>query len=320
MTTYPAKTLLRYFPSLDSAAHYTAVVLADGRIYQIKSPSNEHIHLNSVDDWLHSLPGFPTTESLVVSTQKEERKKNEKPKKKKFNVPSKYQSKYTPLKWGRNIYYSMKQFAPSLLEREDVIDLYNSFIEVLSVHHPNIYISITGGANMLMRGISMEGHTGIPVYYTFMHARSTAMYGTTEKKEKKEENEKIIEGYRAAYMPLYDAIKRDIVPVIDRFKADYIANSTIKYANNRITKLIQKQIMLQARFNHSMKVLEREVQSCKDTIYKCENRVPKKYEWDLVTAVIAAPSVVPSVTPSVTPSILPCPVCAKSTCSSTCTC
>lgn len=274
-----SKTLLRYFPSLDSAAHYTAVVLADSRIYQIKSPASETAYFDTMEAWLESLPGSPSADALVVSTKDEEKKQKErtKPKKKKFNVPTKYEAKYTPLKWGRHIYYSMKILAPSLLEQEEVMDAYNAFIEVLSVPQPNVYISVPQWHEKFLRGISMEGFTVLPVHYNFMTTYATS---TTALAEKKKENEKIIDGYRAAYLPLYDRIKQVIVPVLDHLRAERYSKQMVDYHNKLLTKAINAQILLQHRFDKQMKYIQKNIAEHVKAIEEYKVIKTKTYEWD----------------------------------------
>jgi hypothetical protein len=281
MTTYPPKTLLRFFPSLDSAAHYTAIVLADDRIYQIKSPANETVYFDTMEAWLESLPGSPSADALMVSTKDEEKKQKEstKPKKKKFNVPTKYETTYTPLKWGRHVYYSMKELAPSLLQQEEVMDAYNAFIEVLSVPHPTVYISVPQFNKKYLRGISMEGFTVLPVQYSFSAFHSGKMVNQADM----EENKKLIDGYRAAYLPLYDRIKRDIIPVIDRLREERYSKRLVDHHNKLLTKTIHAQVLLQQRFNHQMKHIQNRIAEHVKAIDIYKVIKTKTYEWDVGT-------------------------------------
>ena len=135
MSTYAAKSILRFYPadSNSTDVHYSAVVLADARVYQIKSPSNEKTIFDTVESWLQSLPGSPSADALLIDQKgnneqkekNEKKEKQEKQKKKKYNVPTERQSRGTLLKWGRHVYYAIKTLVPALLEKEEVIEAYN---------------------------------------------------------------------------------------------------------------------------------------------------------------------------------------------------
>jgi hypothetical protein len=63
MPSFPFQpnTLLRYYPVGGSHHHYTAVVLADGRVLQVKDPNkrrSKKIMFESPVAWADSLPEF----------------------------------------------------------------------------------------------------------------------------------------------------------------------------------------------------------------------------------------------------------------------
>lgn len=61
--SYPANTMLRYYPSTCGSDHYTARVLRNGTIFQVKPQKQS---FESLDNWLQSLSGQPTQADLRV--------------------------------------------------------------------------------------------------------------------------------------------------------------------------------------------------------------------------------------------------------------
>jgi len=63
MSSFPFQpnTILRYYPIGGSPIHYSAVILADGRVLQVKDPftyRKTKKMFTSVVEWSHSLPKF----------------------------------------------------------------------------------------------------------------------------------------------------------------------------------------------------------------------------------------------------------------------
>lgn len=70
---YPTGTTFRYFLS-DSVKHYTAVMLKDGRVLEVKNPdSTEKETYEDLDEWLMSLPGDVHESDLSINGAKQER-------------------------------------------------------------------------------------------------------------------------------------------------------------------------------------------------------------------------------------------------------
>jgi len=285
MSTYAPKSMLRFYPT-DSDAHYTAVILENEKVYQIKSPTNEKMEFDSVEEWLHSLPGSPSADALIVHSAEQEnqqvkqvKKEKEKEKKKKFNVPSKVKTRGgNPLKWGRHVYLSMKTLVPSLLEKEGVMDAYNDFIDVLSVPRPNIVIYITGGANSHLHGINLEGYDTIPVHCNVLHASA---HQTIEKnKERLVQRDEMIQACRKAYLPLYELIKREMVPLIEQKKRDQLNRGMIAYHTVQVRKVVQKQIRAQEKFDAVMQRMEKNIEYNKKQIQIYTNMPRKRYDWE----------------------------------------
>lgn len=289
---YPARSTIRFQTS------HTAVVLKDNRIYQVKSPSNEKVFFDTVEQWVQSLPGPPSADVLVVTTTESEKKKitEKKPIKKCFHVPNKKISRYGGLKWGRHIYYAIKQMAPALLADDAIMDAYNTFIAAMAVEQP-LYIGIPYGAHKYFRGISLEDHGTIPVQCTILnpHKKPHA--------ELQVEKQEILVAYRAAYLPLYELIKRTIVPIIETHAVERRKKELTAYHTSLLMKVIQKQHRMRKVFEHKMKQYDSQVEYYQKMIEQEKNEKRRIFDWELPAA-----------------SQDPCPVCAKPMCVSNCSC
>lgn len=70
---YPTGTTFRYFLS-DSVNHYTAVMMKDGRVLEVKNPdSTEKETYEDLDEWLMSLPGDVHESDLSINGVKQDR-------------------------------------------------------------------------------------------------------------------------------------------------------------------------------------------------------------------------------------------------------
>ena len=64
---YSPKSILRFFPSPDQPEHYSAVVLNNQEILQVKTPTGKTKMLyDSVEQWLESISEKPTLNQLVI--------------------------------------------------------------------------------------------------------------------------------------------------------------------------------------------------------------------------------------------------------------
>jgi hypothetical protein len=297
----------------NSDSHYTAVILADQRVYQIKSPTNPNTKtfFDTVETWLAFLPGAPQKEDLQVTTKQshkeKEKEKEPKPKKRTFHVPN-HKVSATALKWGRHIYYSIKKHAPTLLKREDVLEAYNEFIRVLAVPQSTVTLHLQTGSDKYLRMISMENHMILPVQYSVMwRYRVMPFQINTEEYNKSLEDKKatdqIVQGYHDAYMPLYELIKRDIVPIIEEIKDTIVAKRCITQTEKEMIMMIQQKIKLEGKVSHC----DRWIQIYQTRIQELAIRPPKTFSWDKPEAEKPEAN-------------KPCPICAKSQCTSGCNC
>lgn len=292
---YPYRSTIRFQTS------HTAVVLKDDRIYQVKSPSNEKVYFDTVDQWVQSLPGPPSMDDLIVTTTESEKKKitEKKSIKKRFHVPQKGVARYGGLNWGRHVYYSIKQVAPALLADEAIMEAYNAFIEVMSLERP-ICIYSPSGPHKYFRGISLENHDTIPVQCTILNL----LYKTpSELQAKKLE---ILAEYRAAYLPLYELIKRTMVPIIETYAVERRAKASIVYTTKLLMKVVHKQNRVRKLYENTMEGCDYNIEYYKNIIEQEKNIKRQLFEWERSTSEASH--------------MQPCPICATPMCTSSCIC
>ena len=307
---YPVRSVLRFQSS------YTAVVLKDNRIYQVKSPSNEKVFFNTVDVWLQSLPGTPSVDALVVSTTESEKKQKQitkkTPTKKRFHVPNRKISRYgCALNWGRHVYSCIKLIAPALLADEAIMDAYNAFIEVMSIEYP-ICVYSPRGPHKYFRGISLENHDTLPVQCTILNP----LYKTPS--ELQVTKREILAVYRAAYLPLYELIKLSIVPIIETYAIEVRTKTLVAYNTKLLMKVIHKQNRIRVAYEYNMKQKDYIVKYYQHIIQQEKNRKRRIFDWEVATSEVATSEVATSEVART--SLQPCPVCATPMCTSTCSC
>ena len=125
----------------------------------------------------------------------------------------------------------------------------------------------------------MEGFSVLPVQYSFSSFHLGKMVNQTAT----DENKKIIDGYRAAYLPLYNRIKQVIVPVLDRLREERYSKQMVDYHNKLLAKTINTQILLQHRFNKQMAHIQKDIAEHVKAIEIYKVIKTKTYEWDVLS-------------------------------------
>ncbi len=180
MTTYAPRTLLRHY-NADKTDHITAVVLNDGKIFDI---SNKNTY-ESFDEWNVARDQGG---NMTIDTSKAEG----------VVIPSDWKgftnSKgYTPhTDW---IYCSMLEYTHHLLEREDVRNAFNNYQNVYAdlARKGSIYTSSYYTRKGQSALVEPSEYT-VPCGYSYNNQRNVA----------KEIND--------AYKPLYDLISAELLP------------------------------------------------------------------------------------------------------------
>lgn len=246
--------MLRFYPCDENLdVHYTAVVLNEG-LLQVKAPGQTgKQHFESVDAWCASLPGSPSIDALSIQCQstkepKEPRARSEKPKKVKWNVPSKSTTRsIDSLPWARYVYCMIKEANPELLKNTVIRDLYNELVSCLTSYTghietrpPYFYkryclssIQLKEGADTIV-GV-------LPPLFSQHRNLQTGDYQHTSAVFQENLNHVL-----SVYRPLYEQIKFDVLPYMERRLYEKKAKERKRVCN-----------FLVARYNASLMKLTR---------------------------------------------------------------
>ena len=166
---YTPKSILRFYTSSEQTEHYSAIILTDLSILQVKTPMGvTKEHFESVEQWLTSLPGQPKPNQLVIDEnpirsirsskrssnkdKKEEKEEKEKKvdhksdwenrksidlSKRKSLYPLSYKG-FNTFPWLRLIHQFVKEIKPSLLKEEPFIKAFNRLIEFMIRNNDNM--------------------------------------------------------------------------------------------------------------------------------------------------------------------------------------
>jgi len=139
-------------------------------------------------------------------TQEMSDSKKKQIKNKGFNVPSKSNAP-TATKWASYVFNMIKEAAPHLLEREDVKTAYNHFVDTLIQNSTNFRTTCpTGYEKYYSTYIKIKDYHSIPMYLDYRYN----IQGVNESQRMKEK-----EAIFNSYIPLYELIKRDVIPYMD---------------------------------------------------------------------------------------------------------
>lgn len=217
--TYQVGTVFRLYNS-DSSKHYTAIMLKDGKVMEVKNPDGGRVgtKFNSVEEFKseREMEGG----KLVVDTSKacglpigEDTHG--------FKYPRVNESRGWSA-WPRWFYNVLLELVPQMLAREDVRDAYNSLVDALEAcdkRHITIYSNMSSNKSMRFYGEYLKWNEGgkfkgLPIYF----ANEYEGYGSNFKQKNYDEaREKILTHYKQ----LYDITHAELRAIME--KRDRIA-------------------------------------------------------------------------------------------------
>lgn len=292
---YPPKSILRFFPSPDQPLHYSAVILSNQSLLQVKTPTaNTKQHFDSVEEWLQSIPENPTPNQLVIdenpvrkSSESSEKKtqllddgknqeetdwKNRKQidlSKRKTIYPLSYQS-FRTFPWLRSIYQFIKEAKPSLLKEEVFIRAFNYLIEFMIRHSDHIVTYIPtfkkykydSPLTFSLSDLSPFKKFPVNIHTSFIVTPSTRHYhyqfmgvrdGYTSSIILTEDGTKLINELYDIYQPVYELIKEDVIPYVEKKRKQNIATYKIRHTKSVLNRVNKK-------FEHNRIVYEKGVE------------------------------------------------------------
>jgi hypothetical protein len=241
---YPLHTVLRFYPCNDNPdVHYTAVVLNEC-LLQVKAPGQTgKQHFESIAAWLASLPGSPYTDALFVETnfdkkQKERRVRSEKPKKVKWNVPSKSTTRsIDSLPWARYVYCMIKEANPELLKNTVIRDLYNDLVACLTSYaghimtRPPYFYKRYCPANIRPNDGTDTVVGTLPQLFIQKRDLHSGSYQHTSSVFQQN-----LLHVLSVYRPLYEQIKFDVIPYMERRMYEKKAKERTRVCNRLLVR------------------------------------------------------------------------------------
>jgi len=277
-TEYSPKSIIRFFPSQEQPTHYSAVILSNQTILQIKTPTgNTKQHFDSVEEWLQSIPENPTLNQLVVdenpvykSSQKKTKVQNDEKdneeqdwknrkqidlSKRKKIYPLSYQS-FRTFPWLRLIHSFVKEAKPSLLKEEVFIRAFNYLIEFMIRHSDHIVTYIPtfkkyyydSPLTFNLSHPSPLKNFPVNIHTSFIVTPNTRQYhhqfigihnAYASNIQLTEDGTKLINELYDIYQPVYELIKTDVIPYVEKMRKQNIVKYKIQHTNwllNRVNK------------------------------------------------------------------------------------
>ena len=124
--SYPKNTILRYYP-IDSVAHYTGIVLANG-ILQVKPVQQS---FSSLSDWLATLPEQPSEDKLEMTV---------KPAPLHWNVTRPVYSLRNMMSWPQYLYKIIVRSNKYLKNNMELCAAFNHLVDVLDTYKTRFMI------------------------------------------------------------------------------------------------------------------------------------------------------------------------------------
>lgn len=149
-----------------------------------------------------------------------------------FKVPAKSRA---TTRWAIHIYDMMKEAKPELLQREDIKNAYNALIDCLLEYEGSLISWAPAKYNKYKEGI--KPYKSSYTYFENLPLRFNQEYEAYNrpdlKKQFQENSAKILQ----TYTPLYDLIKRDVVPYMELKQHEVSSKKDIEFYHGQMEKL-----------------------------------------------------------------------------------
>jgi hypothetical protein len=235
-------TLFRVYTA-DKSKHYTAVLLRDGQVLEVKNPdpdSKTGMKFPSLTMWRASHGA--SEEDLVVDASKGRgvvvgSETNG------FNYPQEFHTAYA---WARWCFEILKELAPQLLNSEALKLAYNHMVELCTKHKQELrcfYYSNTGlnrYSSSHIRWDEKKEWSGFEGYFYYYNFNYSPYSGVGHKRYSKADYDEARKEIVAAYKVILDIIKPEIeAPMSKKYKL-VEAQKKIHDSQKYIKKLEQK--------------------------------------------------------------------------------
>jgi hypothetical protein len=166
---------------------------------------------------------------------------------------------YKTFPWTKHIHRLLKELCPHLLEQEPVINAFNALINCLTTHR-NVF-------QTFKTSVSYTYEVGINVTYIDVTYSTGKIYTLKRLKGfphrfhgvSQEQEQEISSDIYQHYMVLYEWIKRDIVPAMERKAHAINMEKNIKYTCKRIAQYDEQIKKVKQRCENDIQVIQNHI-------------------------------------------------------------
>lgn len=294
--SYPRNTFLRYFPSTFGLAdHFTARVLRDGKIFQVKPQKQS---FDSVATWLAALPGQPTAADLRVEESIYAAYDAS------WNIHTEvmkdhYVYRHT-ISWPAYLYKVIMKYNANLKQNAELREAFYNLMDVLDQVKDKATIFVYYEMAMknyqyvLMEPSEKEPWTALPAPF---HCRYGAYnYNPMHISQKKEIAPQVYE----AYKPLYDLMEKHGVLAWIRASSEEQKKKSLAKLEARAIRCKERQAVKEKK--RKQKLLYRQLTRLERSLYQVQNKMltlqsQEKYLQSLILSVKGEMVKLPAIDP-----------------------
>jgi len=202
----------------------------------------------------------------VEKVEKVEKPKTVKTKVDKYNGFKVPDRKILSTRWAIYLYDMIKEAKPDLLKREDIRNEYNNLITCLRKYDGFIESSIPSKYYKYNRGIDIMGEVVSGLLYPFRWIHDNA-YNNPQRNVHLEKKTEFNTEIKQVYAPLYELIKRDIIPYMELKQHEISSKFQIEryhYKMEKVERTIKAYESRIADLYKELGQLSEEVMKCKE--------------------------------------------------------
>lgn len=249
-TTYTTGSLFRFYK--EDGTHYTAVLLKDGKVLEVKNPeTGEKKIFTNLVEWREARGA--DEKDLVVDTA---RKTISKPVSTEESLAMKYPKNNKKINILLRWYYDiMKECNPEMLDNEEIIKAYNKLVDVCHKYYDGLSPSYRISRKRFKYSRELLSYTvpsqwnkwgGFPAGFS---SEVTYYYQTTKSDTNFDvQRQEILD----AYKPFYDLIHKDIHKFMQKKEKERITLAGIKDCKARIAKIERTIARVTSRYTKNL--------------------------------------------------------------------
>ena len=262
MSSYNPGTMFRIY-SADNSKHYTAVLLKDGQVLEVKNPDT------GKKETFPSLTMWRASHSAAEEDVKVDASKSSGvvigSDTNGFNYPT---EKHNAYKWIQWCYSIVKKAAPQLLKSEEFKAAYNNMVEVCTKYKQELtdWRNYGSGINRYspsnIRVATKNQYrgemSGFPGSFQYQYYSNSPYSGPGYKRYSKEDYDKASNEIGAAYVTIVNIIKPEIENYMDKKYKIALTEKNIRDKRSAIKRYEKKLSKLQNEINWYKSYIEKD--------------------------------------------------------------